>query len=841
MAGVPSALAEGLSDRYVLERELGRGGMATVYLARDIKHKRHVALKVLHAELSQVLGPERFHREIEFAARLQHPHILGVYDSGKTENRLWFTMPYVKGQALRDRLRSEGRLSVDEALRITREAAQALAYAHKEGVIHRDVKPENILLTEDGSTLVADFGIARAVGVEEEHLTETGMAIGTPAYMAPEQALGNQVVDSRADQYALAAVCYEMLTGEPPFTGSTAAAVIAARYTGPVPSSRIKRPEISPNVDQALQRALALRPEERFNTVYELYQALTAGPPASVTPPPQVKGGPTKAPKTVVILSIGVLIGAGILFGWNYSQQPRQASPPANLGAVVQPNTPADPRHIAILYFRTVGGQDSLIPIADGLTETLIHELSRVKPIRIISAGGVAPFRRAGIPPDSIARALRVGTIVDGAVSQSGDRLRVSVSLVDPTTGAEFGSKTVERARQEIFGLQNDVAREVSTFLRERLGQEIELQESRVGTTSPAAWELLQQAEKLTKDFDQLLNGSDTVAAARQLNRADSLLMQAQAVDPKWGLPSLRRGWLAYRQIDLVPGFDKTIYGKWLARGLEHATSALRLNPGDPDALELRGLLRYWRWLLNLEPGEARSKALLAQAETDFRATVAAKPNAASAWTWLSHLLMGQSRPAEAKLAALRAYESDPYLASVRQTLWRLFQSSLDMDDRPEATHWCEEGGRRFPEFNRFTECQLYLFAMRGQPPDIARAWDLLGEYVRLSTPSMRAYSQLYGQMLVSMALARAGLSDSARSLAARSRGDATIDPTRDLANYEAIVHSLRGDLDEAFRHLSIYVAVNPQFRATMAGDETWWFSPLRSDPRYKVLVGETH
>jgi eukaryotic-like serine/threonine-protein kinase len=838
MAGVPSALAEGLTERYVLERELGRGGMATVYLAKDIKHKRYVALKVLHAELSQVLGPERFHREIEFAARLQHPHILGVHDSGEAGGRLWFTMPYVNGQTLRDRLRTEGRLAVDEALRITQEAAQALAYAHKEGVIHRDVKPENILLTEDGSTLVADFGIARAAGAEQEHLTETGIAIGTPAYMAPEQALGGQIVDSRADQYALAAVCYEMLAGEPPFTGSTPAAVIAARYTGPVPALGPKRSEVPPSVEQALQRALALGPEERFETVHQFSQALAGKllPPTAALPQ---RRSSSRAPRAVVFLLIGVLLGAGILFGWRYSQQPTPTAPPLNTRAVVQPNGRVDPNQVAILYFRTVSGQDSLIAIADGLTETLIHELSRVKPIHVISAGGVAPFRRADIAPDSIARALGVGTIVDGAVAQSGDRLRVSVSVVDPTTGSEIGSKTVVRPRQEIFALQDDVASEVSIFLRGRLGQEVQLQESRLGTTNAKAWELLQQAEKLTKDFDQLLNAGDTLAAARQLNLADSLLMQAQAMDRKWVRLSIRRGWLAYRQTDLGPEFDKDVYGKWLARGLEHADYALGLNPADADALELRGLLRYWRWLMNLEPGEARSNALLAQAEADLRAAVAANPNAAGAWSMLSHLLMGQSRPAEGKLAALRAYESDPYLVSVKQILWRLFQASLDLEDRPEATHWCNEGFRRFSEYYRFTECQLWLFALRGQTPDIPKAWNLLREYVKLSPPSSRPSNQLYGQLVVSMALARAGLADSARSLALRSRGNATIDPTRDLALLEAIVHTLRGDVGEALRLLSIYVAVNPQFRASLAKDESWWFAALRIDPRYKLLVGE--
>src|SRR5262245_31223835 len=210
------AFADALHDRYVLERELGRGGMAIVYLARDVKHDRPVALKVLNHELAISLGRERFQREIRLAASLQHPHVLSVYDSGETAGRLWFTMPYVKGESLRQSLQRQGHLPFQDAIRITLEAAQGLAHAHKHRIIHRDVKPENILLTEDGSTLVADFGIARTLdAAANQELTVTGVAVGTPRYMAPEQLTG--IVDERVDQYALAATCFEMLSGTSPF------------------------------------------------------------------------------------------------------------------------------------------------------------------------------------------------------------------------------------------------------------------------------------------------------------------------------------------------------------------------------------------------------------------------------------------------------------------------------------------------------------------------------------------------------------------------------------------------------------------------------------------------
>jgi eukaryotic-like serine/threonine-protein kinase len=292
--GVPDGLRDALADRYALERELGRGGMAVVYLAHDVRHDRPVALKVLLPELAASLGPERFQREIHLAARLQHPHILTVLDSGEAAGRLWFTMPFVEGESLRDRLRRERQLPVDDALRIAVEAARALNYAHKHGVIHRDIKPENILLTGDGSTLVADFGIARALGSLDDGLTQTGLAIGTPAYMSPEQAAGDKGLDPRTDLYSLASVLYETLAGEPPFTGPTAQAMAARRLTEPAPSVRALRPTVPPAVDEAIRKALAPVAADRFATAGQFAQALHV--PATTTGAATVPSPVTTAP-----------------------------------------------------------------------------------------------------------------------------------------------------------------------------------------------------------------------------------------------------------------------------------------------------------------------------------------------------------------------------------------------------------------------------------------------------------------------------------------------------------------------------------------------------------------
>ena len=276
-----ASLRAALADRYALERELGRGGMATVYLARDLKHGRAVAIKVLNPEIAAALGPERFLREIEVAARLTHPHILPVHDSGEAAGFLFYVMPYIEGESLRDRLEREGPLPLEDALRITREVASALSYAHSHDVVHRDIKPENILLS-GGEAVVADFGIARALTqAGGTRLTETGIHVGTPAYMSPEQASGGGPIDGRSDVYSLACVLYEMLVGEPPYTGPSAQVVIAKRFTDPVPSVRRLRETIPPAIDAAVTKALGKAPADRFVTAAQFAEALTpsgAGP-----------------------------------------------------------------------------------------------------------------------------------------------------------------------------------------------------------------------------------------------------------------------------------------------------------------------------------------------------------------------------------------------------------------------------------------------------------------------------------------------------------------------------------------------------------------------------------
>src|SRR5687767_1297074 len=269
-------LESALLSRYNLDRELGRGGMATVYLAIDLRHERRVALKVLHPELSSALGPDRFLREIKLVARLNHPHIVPLFDSGEAAGHLYYVMPVVEGETLRDRLLREGQIPVDESLQITRGIASALDYAHRQNIVHRDIKPENVML-QDGEALVMDFGIAKALSLAStDTLTQTGMMVGTPAYVSPEQAAGEAVLDGRSDQYSLGCVFFEMVSGRKPFVGSTAQAILSRRFSDPVPSLRSIHAETTDHVETALLRALAKEPKDRFATTMDFARALVA-------------------------------------------------------------------------------------------------------------------------------------------------------------------------------------------------------------------------------------------------------------------------------------------------------------------------------------------------------------------------------------------------------------------------------------------------------------------------------------------------------------------------------------------------------------------------------------
>lgn len=382
--------------------------MATVYLAHDLRHRRSVAIEVLHEDLGAVLGKERFRREISIVANLTHPHILPLHDSGEAGGRLFYVMPYVAGDSLRSRLLREKRLRLDEALHITRDIGDALAHAHRAGVVHRDVKPENILLADDHA-LLTDFGIARGVvarGTTQLQLTGLGMIIGTVDYLSPEQASGDGETGPASDQYALACVLYEMLAGEVPFMGPTAQSVIAKRMVASPTPLRTPRASVPPDIEAAVDKALSRDATDRFRSVAEFVHALSQAGAQARSPRPE--------------LSLAVL-------------------PFVNLSA--------DPENE---YF------------SDGITEDIIAQVSKVSALKVISRTSVMRFRRTTLGLREVAAKLGVSNILEGSVRRAGDRLRITAQLIDARTDQHLWAETYDRRLTDVFEIQSDVAKAIA-------------------------------------------------------------------------------------------------------------------------------------------------------------------------------------------------------------------------------------------------------------------------------------------------------------------------------------------------------------------------------------------
>ena len=621
MSEVRQDLEAGLSGQYTLEREIGRGGMATVWLARDLKHQRPVALKVLLPELAQSLGPERFRREIATAARLQHPHILSVHDSGEAGGQLWFTMPYVHGESLRERIRREGRLAVDEALRITREAAQALAYAHAEGVVHRDIKPENILITRDGSTLVADFGVARALGTEErgDNLTQTGSAIGTPTYMAPEQATGDRGIDGRADQYALAAVCYEMLVGEPPFTGANVAQLMAARFSTPVPDAQQKRAEVPPRVASALRSALALKPDDRYADLPEFMRALT-GSQSGFTP----VHSQTLTSPVVVKSKRGRYVGLAVLA--------LAAAVAVTLimrgrtGGVAVAASPADApgvTRLAVLPFENQGDSADAY-FAEGVSDAVRGKLAGVHGMQVTARTSSVQYRHAGKSLQDIGRELGVAYLLTGTVSWSKSggtsRVRVNPELVEVSTGSSKWGQPFDAALTDVFQVQADIAGKVASALNVALGSKERTDIAERPTENLAAYDAFLRGEAVSQGLSvndpqslraavgyyrqALALDSSFALAWTQITRAHAMLHFYGTSAPEEAAAAqdaLRRaqGLAPSRAATLLAAgqFDGMVKRDW-AGALDIYEQALQLAPANPDLLSAaaRAELSLGRW-----------------------------------------------------------------------------------------------------------------------------------------------------------------------------------------------------------------------------------------------------
>ena len=633
-----------LGDRYVVDREVGRGGMALVFLAHDTKHGRRVAVKVLRPEVSGAIGADRFVREIRIAAGLTHPHILPLHDSGQVDDILYYVMPYVEGESLRHRLEREKQLSLDDALRIVFEIADAVGHAHTLGIVHRDLKPENVLL-EAGHAVLSDFGIARAITVAGgASLTSTGIALGTPAYMSPEQALGDGNIDARSDVYALGCLAYELLAGEPPFTGPTAQAILARKSVGDVPSLSVIRDVVPPAVERVIQRALATVPADRYATAGEFAEALRIAS--------RSRGVPTRRRIAWIAGAVlAVVLGGVALATWAQREAPAHYT-------------------LAVLYFDNLSADTLDAYLADGLTEEISSRLAEVGRLQVKSRSAVRRFRKApASDPAAAAKALGVRYLVEGSVRRAGERVRASIQLVDAQSGFRVWGENYDRASHDLLSLQEDIARQVAVQVAGRLLPAEQVALATRPTDHPAAYDhflrgnyyLTQRdpgaVRRAIAEYERAVSlDSGFTAALARTAYAFALCLEWGWTYP--GLPAdslLARGFAA---ADRALARDSTASDAWMGRAymlvqrhprtlegvLETFERALALDRGNAEAWHQYGWVLYltgadsgavaaYHEALRLEPH--RPITLLQVASVDFY-----EGRHAAALPWLDSAVM---------------------------------------------------------------------------------------------------------------------------------------------------------------------------------------------------------
>ena len=706
--------------------------MATVYLARDLKHGRLVAIKVLRPELAAALGPERFLREIQVTAGLQHPHILPLLDSGTLEHvpgraSPYYVMPYVQGESLRDHLERKRQLPIDEAVRISRDVAAALDYAHERGVVHRDIKPENILLSGE-QAVVADFGIARALSAAgAERLTETGLALGTPHYMSPEQASGDPFVDGRADVYALACVLYEMLAGEPPYTGPTAQAVIAKRMLEPIPRIRSVRESVPWELETAITRALAKSPADRYPTAREFADALAgkASPPAVA---PEARRARGRAVALLGLISAVAVALWWIAGGADRLTGPRRAGEPA--------------RRLAILSFANLSPDTADAYLARGISEEIASRLADFPVLKVASRSSTEQLERtdAGELLDR-ARALGFGYLVEGSVRRAGERVRVSVRLVEADEGVRRWDRSYDRATTDLLTLQDEIAIDVAKAV--------------AGHFAPAAGGRHAGPDPDPAAHDQLLRGNYYLAQRnpRGLARGLEAYTEATRLDPNFarafaklahahllfldwgwsyeGLPPeslFARGW---RAAERAVALDSTLGEGWLARG-----SLLRFS----DQRSFAGVRQAIQRAVDLEPGNAEAHHELGMvlrllgdnsaAAEQFRKALEIEPDRPMSLVHLGWIDMARRQYGEARRWLDSAAAVNP---GFFQAYMERAQLRLAMGDTAGARTDAETAVRLRPRSDPLAAEEV-LLALEFRSGDTAGGWARLAR-LRASAP----------------------------------------------------------------------------------------------------------
>jgi serine/threonine-protein kinase len=795
MSELPTRLEQlnaALAERYHLERVLGEGGMATVYLARDLRYGRQVALKVLKPELAEALGAQRFLKEIQVTANLQHPHILPLYDSGSADGALFYVMPLVRGESLRDRLEREKLLPVDEAIRIMRQVAGALDFAHRQGIIHRDIKPENILL-QDGEALLSDFGVALALTeAGAGRLTGTGLSIGTVQYMSPEQAGGEHDLDARSDIYALGAVTYEMLAGEPPVLGRTPAAIIAKLLTERPTPLRLMRDVVPHALDDAVMRALARERTDRFASVREFADALTA---------PEVQAthdlwagsmSAAAAPRRTRMIALALLgalavVGAYAVVRNRLSRQSTPAPPGADTPAVI--------RSLAVLPLDNYSGDSTQEYFAEGMTDELTASLATISQLRVISRGSAMQFQGRRRPPTpEIAKMLDVDAVVEGSVSRSGNKVRITAQLIDARADRHLWAKSFERNSSDVLALQAELAWAIAREINVRL---TESEQARLDTTRSVDPEA----------YDAYLRGRYFFNRPTDDNLQKAIVQFEETVRLS---PTFAPGYSGLSDAYLWAGYNEGFLTASEARPKAKATAekAVQLDGNSAEAYTSLAGFKCW---YEFDWGGC---------EHAFRRAIDLNPNYAFAHDQLGMALAFLGRFDESIEESRRAGQLDPLSPQlpVDAAVALMFQKNFTA---------AKALLRRAAELD-----PTYFFPVMGE------GWQELdaGRF-REAIPLLRKATTMDAPPFVTAFLAyaygAAGDRDSARAelvtLNKISRRG------RVLPFNLALVYLGLGDHARALDNLERALAANSQMMAWLGRDAI--FDPLRSEPRFRTLM----
>lgn len=861
---VPPAFLEALPDRYIIERELGRGGMAVVYLARDLKHHRLVAIKVLGPELSAALG-ERFLREIEIAAGLTQPHILTLHDSGEAGGSLYYVMPYVEGESLRERINREGQLPIDDALRIAREVASALGYAHRHDVVHRDIKPGNILL-QDNNAIVADFGIARAISrVSGEPLTSTGVALGTPAYMSPEQASGERDLDGRTDIYSLGCVLYEMLAGEPPYTGPTVAAIMAKRFIEPIPRVSTLRESASDKIENAITKALAKNPADRYATAAE-FEAALATPPVSIESSSRRVRKRSK-PWAIFAGALSIALVAFVVF--RAATNHDGGSPPAQ-------------KMVAVLPFENLGRPEDAY-FADGMTEAITGRLASLKGLRVIGRQSAIKYAKTNKSVQQIGTELGVSYLLTGTVrwdrsAQTRNTVRISPALLKVSDGTVVWGEPFESVLSGVFEVQSSVAKQVAGALDVALG----------------AGEQKTLAEKPTKNmeaYDYFLRGNEyRIRSFRpEDNRlAAELYRKTVAIDPEFAL-----AWadLSMSETDYFWFFGDRSPAP-LVRAKSAVDRAFALDPDLPAAHVALGVYYYHGFLdyehalgefsvaerndpnnvdlMHYKASVERRQGKYDEAVRDFQRTAELDPRNARHMVDLGHTYICLRDYPNARKAADRSLQLSPDLFA-GYTLRT--ESAIGMGNTNEAIKSLREGvaisgSAAFPDLWDYVwpavlepDLKSRMIAEKWEAGNGPQSTFYVGKAILYRNLADSVMMRLYADSAVHSAkqsisgrpdeptfyhdlgLALALLGRKSEANGAAAHATQLLPPSKDgfagaphILN-QALVGTLNGDNQLALRFLqqvmSVRGYVNPGWTRL---DPIW--EPLRRDARFKQVAG---